>query len=50
MISGGLQTFISVRVDSKGLTGAFFVRVSSKGLSKMAIDSKGFICCELGAF
>jgi hypothetical protein len=39
-----------VRVDSKGLTGALFVRVSSKGLSKLAIDSKGVICCKLGQF
>src|SRR6266852_4787789 len=37
-----------VRVSSKGLTGAFFVRVDFKGPSKLAIDSKGVICCKLG--
>ena len=50
MISGSLQTPISVRVDSKGLRGGFFVRVSFKGLSKFASDSKGVICCKLGQF
>jgi hypothetical protein len=35
-------------VDSKGLTGAFFVRVAFKGLSKLMIDSKEVICRELG--
>jgi hypothetical protein len=39
-----------VRADSKGLTDAFLVRVRSKGLSKLVIDSKGFICCKLGQF
>jgi hypothetical protein len=36
-------------VDSKGLIDAFFVRVSFKGLSELAIDSKGFIGRESGA-
>jgi hypothetical protein len=50
VIRGDFKTHDFVRVDSKGLTGAFFVRVSFKGLSKFAIDFKGVICCKLGQF
>jgi hypothetical protein len=39
-----------VSVDSKGLTGPFFVRVRSRGLSKFTLDSKGVICRKLGQF
>jgi TonB family protein len=50
MIRGDFKSLYFVRADSKGLTGAFFVRVSFKGLSKIAPDSKGVICRELGQF
>ena len=50
MIREDFKTTHFVRVDSKGLTDAFFVRVGSKGLSKLALDSKGVICCKLGQF